>query len=383
MTNEYNNSQENELNNLKPWNSQNYPVKINSIRYNQDFSLLTLGTSKGYKIFLTSNLKQANEETETVKNLGEISLAMAYYKSSLVFFLPSRYNQNFTNNEIIIFDDFYQTKFASFKDKSEEILNFFISKNILSFITLSKIIVIELKTFQVIDIIHNINSTNKLLSFNNFDFIAYTLLKNKKKVYVKYYQNKDHKIESLMKKEITSNFEFIQTLQLSPSGEVLAIVSIFGNKIHIYYTKDGKLKDCIFLGPTLQTIENVLFPELRPNYFFVLKNNKKFYIYKISKEREENPKCICRKYDDKYIKNENEEKENSGIFGFFRKSSRNKDIKEAHAFSEYEGNIKFIDFDRNKRKDIILINQKGEFIKYHFNKKMSGNIQPILKIQWV
>ena len=182
MTNEYNNSQENELNNLKPWNSQNYPVKINSIRYNQDFSLLTLGTSKGYKIFLTSNLKQANEETETVKNLGEISLAMAYYKSSLVFFLPSRYNQNFTNNEIIIFDDFYQTKFASFKDKSEEILNFFISKNILSFITLSKIIVIELKTFQVIDIIHNINSTNKLLSFNNFDFIAYTLLKNKKKV---------------------------------------------------------------------------------------------------------------------------------------------------------------------------------------------------------
>ena len=382
MNNEYNNSQENELCNIKPWNSRDYPVKVNSIRYNQDFSLLTLGTSKGYKIFLTSNLKQAHEENDIIKNLGDISIAMAYYKSSLVFFLPSRNNQNFTNKEIIIFDDFYQTKFGSFKDKYEDILNFFVSKNVLFLITLSKIVVVELKTFQIIDIIHNINSTNKLLSFNYIDFIAYTLLKDKKKVYVKYYQNKNHKIESLINKGINSNFEFIQTIQISPSGEALGVVSIFGNKIHIYYTQDGKLKDCIFLGPTVQNIEKVLFPELRPNYLFVLKNNNKFYIYKISKEREENPKCVCRKYDDNHITNENEENQNKGIFGFFRKSSRNKDIKIAHAYSEYEGNIMFIDFDRNKRKDIILINQKGEFIKYHFNKKESGNIQPNLKIQW-
>ena len=38
---------------ITPWNSREYPVRVNSIRYNQDFSLLTLGTSKGYKIFLT------------------------------------------------------------------------------------------------------------------------------------------------------------------------------------------------------------------------------------------------------------------------------------------------------------------------------------------
>ena len=62
------NNPENDLSNLHPWNSKDYPVKVNSIRYNQDFSLLTLGTSKGYKIFLTSNMKQVNEETEEVKN---------------------------------------------------------------------------------------------------------------------------------------------------------------------------------------------------------------------------------------------------------------------------------------------------------------------------
>ena len=39
------------------WNSGEHPVKVNSIRYNQDFILLTLGTSKGYKIFSIENLK--------------------------------------------------------------------------------------------------------------------------------------------------------------------------------------------------------------------------------------------------------------------------------------------------------------------------------------
>ena len=106
---------------LTPWNFHEYPVRVNSIRYNQDFSLLTLGTSKGYKIFLASNLLPAHEDTLAIKNLDDISIAMVYFKSSLVFLLPSRYNENFTNSELIIFDDFYQKKIASFKDKTEEV----------------------------------------------------------------------------------------------------------------------------------------------------------------------------------------------------------------------------------------------------------------------
>ena len=377
------NNPENDLSNLHPWNSKDYPVKVNSIRYNQDFSLLTLGTSKGYKIFLTSNMRQVNEETEEVKNLGDISIAMAYFKSSLVFCLPSRHNQKHTNKEVIIFDDFYQAEFASLKDKSEEISNLFVSKNVLFLITLSKIIVVELNTFQVVDIILNINSTHKLVSFNFVDFIAYTLLKDKKKVFINYYQNKQHKIFSLMKKEITSSFEYVQTLQISPCGDVVGIVSIFGNKIHIYCTQDGKLKDCLFLGPTVQTIENILFSELKPNYLFVLKNDNKFYIYKLSKVKVDKPKCICSKYDDRYISSSsNTETKNSGIFSFFRRPSRNKDIKDVHAFAEFEEEFKFLDFDRNKRKDIILIDNRGQLIKYHFNKNPSGNITPILKVQW-
>ena len=367
---------------LEPWNLRDYPVAVNSIRYNQDFSLLTLGTSKGYKIFLTSNLRLVNEPTEAVTKLGDIGIAMSYYKSSLVFILPSRYNKDFPNNELIVFDDFYQTKFTSFKDKSEEILNFFVSKNVIFIITLSKIIVLEIFSFQVIDIIININSINHLLSFNFYDFIAYSELKDKQKVYVKFYQNKNYKIFSSIKRVIKSNFDYMQTIQLSPTGHILAIVSIYGNKIHLYYTQNGKLKDCIFLSQYIQTIEKVLFSEKKSNYLFVLKIDNKFNIYKIGNYLVNNPKCICDKYDDSKITSQNKEENNSGIFGYLRKYSRNKDIREELAYSEFEGNILFIDFDRNKNKDIILINEKGRFIKYHFKKTSSGYINPILSFQW-
>ena len=113
-----------DLNNLIPWNSKEFPVKINSIRYNQDNTLFTLATSKGYKIFSTKSLKQVHEETEKVRELGDLELVLTYYSSSLVFFIPTKNNENFTKKELILFDDFSQKITFKFKSKKENI-NFF------------------------------------------------------------------------------------------------------------------------------------------------------------------------------------------------------------------------------------------------------------------
>ena len=378
------NSKENlspDFDKITPWNSSGYPVQVNSIRYNQDYSLLTLGTSKGYKIFLTSNLLQAHEDTEAVKNLDDISIAMVYFKSSLVFFLPSRYNEVFTNSELIIFDDFYQKKIASFKDKSEELINFFLSKNIVLMVTLSRIIVVELFTFKIIDIIDNVNTMNKLNSFNFYDYIAYIKLNDKKNIYLKYYQSENHKIKSLIKKKFSSKFDFLQIISLSSCGNYLCTVSIFGNKIHTYDTKNEKLKCCMYLGASILVIEKIFFSEKKPNYLFVLKNENKFNVYKLPMKSQKENECVCNKYDDSKIGSEN--KKEGGFFGYFRRLSKNKDIWESHANGELDGQILFLDFDRNKNKDIIYINQNGEFIKYHFNKTHNGNILPYVRVQWM
>ena len=376
------------LSKIKPWNSEEFPVRVNSIRYNQDYTLLTLGTSKGYKIFLLETLKTCQDETDVVKNLGDINIAMAYYKSSLVFFLPTKDNKNFSDKEVIVFDDFYQTKIASFKDKNESIINFLLSKDVLFLITLSKITVVEIFTFKVIEIIENINYSFKLISYNYLDFIAYTHLDNKKMINIKHYIGENYKVISKTKKIVNSSFDYIQTLQLSPSGSLIGLVSIYGNKIHIYYSQTGKLKECIFLGSNLLTMEKLSFSR-KENYIVLQRNDNRFYVYKLGKTQVENPKCVCDKYDDKKLMNTNineeENKEDSGFIGFLRKSLKGKDIRDPHIFSKYEGKLLFIDFDKNenKNKDIIIINYQGFFTKYHFNKKKSGNISPSLSIKWI
>ena len=248
-----------EVSSIKPWNSKENPITVNSIRYNQDFSLLTLGTSKGYRIFLTSNFSLCNIETEITNNFGDIMIAMVYYKSSLVFLLPSKYKEKYSNKELIIYDDFYQCKLASFKDKNEEIKNFFLSKNVLSVVTLNKIIIIELYSFKTIEIIEKINFINKLISFNFNDYICYTYLQDKKTVYIKKYESENYKIVSQMNKIINSSFNFIQMIQISPSGDLIGLVTIFGNKIHIYYTH-SKIKR-MYLCRTYYT-------NFRKNVFF-------------------------------------------------------------------------------------------------------------------
>ena len=374
----------NDLSKLEPWNSGENKIKVNSIRYNNDYTLFCLGTSQGYRIFSTNTLKQLSEENEKVNNLGDIFISMVYFQSSLVFFLPSSKNPNFSSKEFIIFDDSTHEKICSFKEKHEEFLNFLVSKNVIFLISLSKIIVIELCSFNVIDIIDNINSMNKLLSFNSCDFIAYSLINDKKKVFIKYYNSEKNKVKALTKKEISSNFEYIQTIQLSPSGDAVGVVSIFGNKIHIYNTQNGKLKSCLFLGQNILSVDKLLFSEKKANYIFILKNDNRFNIYKLNKKDSSSPKCVCDKYDDKNITSEGEgnKSKSGGIFGFFRKISKNKDVCESHAFSSYENKAVFIDFDRNQKKDIIIIDNLGKITKFHYNKKPSGSLSPTFSIQW-
>ena len=164
---------ENQILKLYPWNSSENPVKVNSIRYNQDLNLLILGTSKGYKIFSTTTLKSVEEENEVISNFGDIHVAELYYSSKIVFLLPSKYNQKYPDDEIIIFDDYFHEKIGSIKTKSDKVENFYVGQNIISLVTNNKIIVFEIFSLKIIDIIEDIIFNDKILTFNSFNFLAY------------------------------------------------------------------------------------------------------------------------------------------------------------------------------------------------------------------
>ena len=371
---------------IYPWNSTENPVKVNCIRYNQDSSLLIVATSKGYKIFSSSTFKELGENTDVINNFGDIHVAELYFSSKLVFLLPSKFNKDYTNNEIIIFDDYFQKQIGSLKTKKEKIQSFSVSKNLISIITMKEIIVVELKSLQIIEIIEDIAFNDKILSFNPFDYLAYTKSADRKTLYIETFKSENGKITSRKIQKIDSTFDFIQILHFSPDGNQIAVLSIFGNKLHIYKTQTGQLKNCIFLGPKIQTLDRIFFSEKKPNYLLFIRNDKIFNIYKLgkAKDKEQLQKCICNIDNDNDLVNRLNELDlkNAGL-SKPRSMSKSKSVKEPHVYSDYSGRLLFADFERNKHKDLIFIDQEGKLIKYQFNKKKNGKIEPISMVQWI
>ena len=397
------------LSNIVPWNSQDFPVKINNIRYNQDNSLFTLATSRGYKIFSTKNLRQVHEETEKVRELGDLNLVMTYYSSSLVFFTFTENNENYTTKELIVFDDFYQKQFSSFKSKNEKISNFYVAKSAI-FITLeTELLIIELLSFKIINIIRNIYTEQKLCSFNIYGFIAFTKKNEKNKVYIKVLNMENNKIVSIRNRCITSNFEYIQSLQLSPSGQFIALSSIFGNKIHIYYVENLILKECFYLGNEIHNIVKMSFPSIGEGFLIFQINNKNFKIYRFSNIIEGQYNCKCYKYkNEEMIKSVIKKKENkSGWLNYFKNmiySSSDNEPKEEKKVDlgfvcvEVEEGIMFTDFVENEfiketdnlnNKELVIINGKGFYYKYSFNndqndlnENIDNDFELINSFQW-
>jgi len=369
-----------DISSIIPWNSKEFPVKVNNIRYNQDNSLFTLATSKGYKIFSTASLLQVQEETNIVHDLGDLDIVMTYYSSSLVFFTATKNNERYSTKELIVFDDFSQSKISSFKSNKESITNFYVGKNAIFIVLESKIIIIELVSFKIVNIIYNIYSDKKLVSFTVYGFVGFTKRDEKYNVYIKVLNLENNKIISIRNRCIKPNFEYIQNLQISPSGQFIALASIFGNKIHIYYVENLILKECFYLGNEINNIMKMSFPARQEGFLLVQISDKKFRIYQFSNILEGQFKCYCYKYkNEEMIKEVIKKKENEkGLINYIKKSYFNYDNSNSNAlisFEEKEG-IFFLDFVENDtfikklmngKKEIVMINEKGHYSKFSFD----------------
>ena len=399
-----------DLINIKPWNSKEFPVTINNIRYNQDNTLFLLATSRGYKIFSTNNLKQVHEETEKVRELGDLESVQTYYSSSLVFILPTKNNENYTKRELILFDDYFQKIIFKFQSKKENINFFYVGKYAICIASQTQMVIIELITLKIVYIITNIFSDEKLCSFNTYGFIAYTQKDEKYNVYLKILNIQSNKIVSIRNQILKPNFEYLQTMKLSPSGQFIALCSLFGNKIHIYYVENLILKECLYLGDEIYNIQKISFAA-RGEYFLLIQLNKKrMKLFELSNIIEGQFKCKCYNYkNEEMIKEVIKKKENeNGWFNYFKNmiylSYNNQPVEERKIDSGFvcvqsNEDIIFTDFVEsefiyNKKdldiKEIVIINGKGHYYKYLFNnerKKLDDNInnnfELIDSVQWV
>ena len=370
---------------ITPWNIGEYPVKVNNIRFNQDNTLLTLATSRGYKIFSSKTLRKVQEETELVRELGDLKNVMTYYGTSIVFFTGKKNNKKITQKELIIFDDFTQKQIGKFESKKENIINFYVSKNAIFIALENNLVILELISLKIINIIERVEINNKLVSFNINNNIAYILQNQPKKIYINKYAFKNNIISGLEKKYINCSFDWIQFIKLSQSGNFISIVSILGNKIHIYKISDCSLVKCILIGLRIYNIENISFitNKQKENYFFVNLNNNSIKIYRL-KNIEKNF-CICDNYlDDDILANKIKEDKINNFFSNYLFPIKNTDITESHLNIDSNNDIIFSEFFVNLFiKSFVIIDNKGFYYIYFFDKEKTKTPIYYAECKWI
>ena len=370
---------------ITPWNIGEYPVKVNNIRFNQDNTLLTLATSRGYKIFSSKTLRKVQEETELVRELGDLKNVMTYYGTSIVFFTGKKNNTKITQKELIIFDDFTQKQIGKFESKKENIINFYVSKNAIFIALENNLVILELISLKIINIIENVEINNKLVSFNINNNIAYILQNQPKKIFINKYSFKNNILSGIEKKNINCSFDWVQFIKLSQSGNFISIVSILGNKIHIYKTSNCSLIKCILIGLRIYNIENMSFisNKQKENYFFVNLNNNTIKIYRL-KNIEKNY-CVCDKYlDDDILTNKIKDDNSNNFFSNYLFPIKNTDIAESHLNINSNNNIIFSEFFVNLFiKSFVIIDNKGFYYIYFFDKEKTSTPIYYAECKWI
>ena len=81
-------------------------LKILSIDYNQNNTLLILSTNYGYRIFdVLNDFKLVSTVDQNQKELGPLKKTKILYKSSLIGFIGARENERFKENTFYFYSD--------------------------------------------------------------------------------------------------------------------------------------------------------------------------------------------------------------------------------------------------------------------------------------
>ena len=206
----------------------------------------------------------------------------------------------------------------------------------------------------------------------------------KKNIYINKYDFKSNILSGKESKCINCSFEWVQSLKLSQSGNYIAIVSILGNKIHIYLASNCSLIKCIFIGKTVFNIQNIsfIYNKEKENYFSVNLNSKAIKIYRL--DEIQNNYCICDNHlDDDILNGKVKNERNNNILNYIW-PTKNGDITDYHLNITSHNNIIFSEFFINSLgKSLVIIDDKGFYYIYFFNKEKTKNPIYYAECKWI
>ena len=372
--------QENQLN--EKW--KKIPnLKVISMDYNQNNTLLVISTNYGYRIFDVLNDFQLISTVDyNQRELGALKKCKVLYKSSLLGFIGAKENERFKENTFYFYSDEYK-KILSKITFNQNIKDFYISSSLLFICFLSNIYVFELFSMKFIHNIQHCFFKEKLFSviedpLEENDDEDYS---NNNKIitigYVSSYQN-DIKIQRyiinknipkyVVKDNLYSDFTDCPEMIKLIKGLKIIVLSKSGNKLHIYDYVNNNLLYCLFLGKGNINIKDINLG-IKDKFLMFYYNMYQIDIIKLNKENKF-VKCNCSKHTD----NNRFALKRVKTFDFNSNKGKIENAYSSGTILNKKGwNIFICQFDPKKKDIVNVVNNGGFLTVYQFDRKEKGD----------
>ena len=249
--------------------------KILSLSFNQDYSLFSMGTEKGFKIINAYNLNQGYEKCL----FGGISNCELSYKSNYLALIGGGKVPKFNNKKVVIYNDELDEIESEFKF-TVKILNVKLKKNMLFIVTEKEIFVFNIQNSQNLDSFETSTNKKGLIAINgnpNKTILAYPIEFNKQSqkgfVSIKNYETNKCFPQLVQNDKITA-------MAMDYEGLLLATSNEKGTIICIHSCNDGTLLQECRRGMEKADIIFISF-DINYKYMGVYSDRKTIHIWKL------------------------------------------------------------------------------------------------------
>ena len=378
--------EEEEINSGEQWKKTPY-LKINSMDYNQNNTLLVLSTNYGYRIFdVLNDFKLVSVVDENQKELGPLKKTKILYKSSLLGFIGMRENERFKENTFNFYSDEYK-KILSKISFNQNIKDFHISSSLLFICFISNIYVFELHSMKYIHCIPHCLYKDKLFSIaedpleegedeeftynNKVITVAYVSSYHNDIKIQRYIINKNI-TNYVVKDDLISDFDECPEMIKLFKGFKIIVVSKLGNQLHIYDYMNNTLLYCHNLSKGNLNIQDISFG-LKNKFMMIHYNMFQFDIIKVKKENER-AQCTCAKKSNKF----GYKRLKTYDFGF-NKSKIDNSYCKGELLKKNGANNFCVHFDPKQKEIINIVDNNGYLTVYQFDRKEKGDKLKLIK----
>lgn len=258
--------------------------KVISIRFNQDFSMISMGTERGYKIYKIIKTQKPDCYS---KNLhGGILLCEMSYRSNFLALVGGGRLPKYTNKKVVLFNDAEDCVESEYKFTTP-IINVKLKKDLIFIVLEKKIYVFNIENSQNIDSFDTIINKRGIIAVNgspNKTIMAHPIQFNDQpdKGYVGIKNYKTNKYFPLLVHE-----EPISFMGMDYYGLLLATCNDKGTIIRIHSCADQTLLYECKRGKEKAIIKYICF-DINYKYFGVSSDRGTIHIWKLNDIVEEN-----------------------------------------------------------------------------------------------